>query len=291
MALKKPAFENEPATSAAADVAQETNTAVAEKPAVTAAAPAAAPAEAPAPAPAADAPAAAVETAVAIAKASSTAVGAINDAAARAKAFKKEVEEMKGASSFDYGNYDVFKGNNGEIAQTAGDQVSLGRWAKVRLLSWDEHHEISPGEKGASTKDFVAYSKDGKVVDSVIGEELQSWVGKQVGEYVEYLRTTEEFDKTKVRRFVDTACALLGTDSGDGPMGSVIQITLSESSIPAFAKYQQQLQDNARCVAMGLPGFALPDDPFTFFFIREVAKKGDNSWTKLKISANLPAKI
>lgn len=228
--------------------------------------------------------------AVATAQATSTAVS-LADAAARAKAFQREVQDMKGASDFAYGNYRVFKGNNGEIAETGGDQAVLGRWAKVRLLSWDDHFEISPGDKGASTKDFVAYSKDGKTVDSVIGEELKSWVGKSVAEYVDYLRVTEEFPKTKNRRFIDLAVALLSTDNGDGPIGKVIQVTLSESSIQAFSRYQQDLQDTARCVAMGLPGFQLPEDPFTFFLIREVAKKGDDKWTKLKIEANLPVKI
>lgn len=231
-----------------------------------------------------------VAATTAIATASSTSV-AVADAAARAKQFQREVQDMKGASDFSYGNFRVFKGNNGEIAETGGDEESLGRWAQVRLLSWDEHFEVSPGEQSANTKDFVAYSKDGEVIDSVIGEELKTWVGKPVKEYLEYLKAEEQFENAKCRRFIDTACALLGTDNGDGPIGEVIQVTLSESSIPAFSRYQEELKNKARCVAMGLPGFKLPEDPFTFFFIREVTSKGNNKWTKLRISATLPAKL
>lgn len=293
MALKKPtpAFETE-ATAAVADTAvaeraeapvqtknfepepedttmENTNTAVADE----------------------QSTAAASTTAVAVvAKASATSV-AVANAAAKAKEFQKEVQAMKDASDFSYGNYPVFKGNNGEIAESGGDEASLGRWAQVRLLSWSDHYEISPGEQGASTKDFVAYSKDGKTIDSVIGEDQKKFVGSSVDEYLKYLKEEEEFANAKVRRFVDTACALLATDSGDGPIGTVIQVTLSESSIPAFSKYQQSLQDNARCVAMGLPGFSLPEDAFTFYFLREVASKGSNKWTKLKILSTLPAKI
>jgi hypothetical protein len=283
MALKKPtpAFEVEPGTDGAA-------AAVAEAPAQ------AKQAEAPAPAPTPEpvnAPAAAAEASHAIAKASGTAV-AMADAANRAKQFKKEIEEMHGASDFSYGNYPVYKGNNGEICgNNAATDPSMGRWAQVRLMSWDDHYEVSPGETGDSTKDFVAYSKDGKTVDSVIGAELQVWVGKSVDDYANFLRTEEDFTKTKCRRFIDTACAVLANDSGRGPIGKVVQITLSESSIPAFSRYQQGLQDNARCVAMGLPGFSLPDDPFTFFFIREAAQKGTNKWTKLAIVQELPAQI
>lgn len=284
MALKKPtpattaAFENEPEVNAGDDVA------VAEKPQAAVKAPAE---KAATPAQEASAKS---EAGTAIAKATSTSV-AVEGAAAEAKKFQKEVEAMKGASDFSYGNYAVFKGDNGAIVEKGGEESDLGRWAQVRLLSWDEHYEISPGEQGASTKDFVAYSKEGQVIDSIIGEELKAWVGKPVSEYVEFLRTEEEFDKTKVRRFLDTACALMASDSGDGPIGSVIQVTLSESSIQSFSRYQQSLVDTARCVSMGLPGFKLPEDPFNFFFIREVAKKGNNTWTKLKISATLPVKL
>lgn len=273
MALKKPTFEQEPAAAHGDTATVDTPAAKQEATAADASPP----------------PLAAAAAEIALTKASTTALS-VADAANKAKAFAKEVAEMKGASDFSYGNFEVYKGNNGEIC-TNGDSGSMGRWAKVRLLSWDDHFEISPGESGASTKDFVAYSKDGVTVDSVIGQELQIWVGKTVAEYVEYLRKEEEFEATKTRRFIDTACAVLVTDSGDGPIGKVVQITLSETSIPAFSKFQQDLQSRARCVSMGLPGFSLPEDPFTFYFIREVASKGTNKWTKLKIEAELPAKL
>lgn len=231
----------------------------------------------------------AVTATTAVAKASASSVATINEAAANAKRFQRELEEMRGASDFSFGNYRVFKGNNGEIAEMSGDKDSLGRWAKVRLMAWDEHFEVSPGTKEG--KEFVAYSKDGKIIDSVIGDDQKKFVGKSTDEYLQYLQDTEGFNDAKVRRFIDTACALLATDTGDGPFGEVIQITLSESSIPAFSKYQQALKDKAKCVAMGLPGFSVPEDPFTLFFIREAAEKGSNRWTKLKVTDRLPAKI
>lgn len=279
MALKKPTFEQNPDTQAQGDTATVEAPAQAAAPAVNTEAPAVA-----------QAPTleSAVAAEVAISKASATAV-ALSSAASTAKAFQKEVAEMKGASDFTFGNYSVFKGGNGEIACTE-TKDSFGRWVKVRLMSWDEHTEISPGESGASTKDFVAYSKDGKTVDSVIGSELKEWIDKPVAEYVAYLRDTEEFSKTKSRRFIDTACFVLGSDSGDGPIGKTVQITLSESSIPAFSRYQQELADSARAASMGLPA-NMPADPFTFYFLREVAQKGDNKWTKLRIVTDLPAKL
>ncbi len=276
--IKKPTFEQEPTTSAQGDTAVEERVAKAVAPeaeTVVAAAPTLE---------------AQVVAEVAITKAASTSLSTA-DAAQKAKQFQREFEDMKDASSFDYGTYRTFKGSNGSIVESGDGGEDLGRWAKIRIISWGRHYEVSPGESGASTKDFVAFSKDGKTLDNVIGEELKSWVGKPVADYVEYLRTEEEFASTKTREFIDMGCALLATDSGDGPVGKVIQITLSETSIPSFSRYQQELKDTARCVSMGLPGFVMPEDPFSLFVVREVASRGTNRWTKLSLTATLPAKI
>lgn len=278
--IKKPTFEQEPTAQAQGDTAVEERVAKAVAPAPEMV-------EVPVATPTLEAQ---VVAEVAITKAATTSLSTA-DAAQKAKQFQREFEDMKDASSFDYGTYRTFKGNNGSIVESGDGGEDLGRWAKIRIISWGRHYEVSPGESGASTKDYVAYSKDGKTLDSVIGEELKSWVGKPVADYVEYLRNEEEFASTKTREFIDMGCALLATDSGDGPIGKVIQITLSETSIPSFSRYQQELKDTARCVSMGLPGFAMPDDPFSLFVVREVASRGTNRWTKLMLTSTLPAKI
>ena len=289
MALRKPAqdkFEdmNQDQLTAAPGAEMEE---VAE---VTQVAPAAAPVAANEPA---VAPTPVAQTAVAVVAPRATAVANVNEAAAMAKKFQREWDEMKDSCDFSYGNYQVFKASNGEIAQTGSkESVSLGRWAKVRLLGWAFHHEITPGSQESNTKDFVAYSKDGDVIDSVIGSEMKSWEGKPVEEYLDHLRNTEGFDKASCKKYVDLACALLGSDTGDGPVNSgVIQVTLSPSSIPSFSRYQQSLKDQARCVAMGLPGFTMPEDPYTLFLVREVVAANGNRWSKIVFHSTLPAKI
>ena len=233
----------------------------------------------------------AASTAVAVAPRQSNTVAVLANVAEQAKAFQRELDEMKGAADFSFGNYTVFKGNNGEIAQTGDNGVSFGRWVKVRLLAWDDHFETTPGSQDKGSKEFVAHSKDGKVIDSVIGEEQKKWAGKPVAEYVDYLRETEGFDKAATKRYVDLSVAVLGSDSGEEPESRIVQLVLSQSSIPSFTKYQQSLKDTARCIAMGLPGFSMPEDPFTFFVIREVVAANGNKWTKLTFNANLPAKL
>ncbi len=235
------------------------------------------------------APDAAVSATTAIAKASVSSLTS-NEAAQAAKQFRKEVDAMRGAADFSYGTHRVFKFDNGAIKEMAGDKLSLGRWAKVRLLAWQNTFQISPGVQGKDSGQFVAYSDDGKTIDHVIGEELKSWEGKSVDDYLTYLRDEEEFDKAAKREFIDTEVALL--DCEDEPeFKEVIQITLSSSSIPAFKRYQSELESTAKCVAMGLPGYKLPEDPLTFYFLREVAAAKGNTWTKARISQTLPAKI
>lgn len=285
MALKKP--NSAPTTTNSPVFEADPDNAVATAPEVGVAA---AEATAPAPEVKVDAAAAKVETSTAIAKAASTAVGAADDSIARARAFKKEVEEMEGAADFSFGTHRVFKAKDGVIKEMNGDKLKLGRWVKVRLLAWDRHYEVSPGEQSKESTNFVAYSKDGITIDSVIGEEQREFVGKSVAEYVEYLQKEEDFEKAGRREFLDTQVAVLGCEEEED-FHEIVQITLSSSSIPAFKKYQSSLEATAKAVSMKLPGFTLPDDPFTFYFIREDAEKGNNTWTKLRISATLPSKI
>jgi hypothetical protein len=159
------------------------------------------------------------------------------------------------------------------------------------MLAWDTRIEISPGEDGKGAEDFVAYSKDGKTIDYVQGAEQAKFLGTSVDAYVQYLKNEEDFERASKRDFIDVQCAVL--DCEDQPdFHEIIQITLSSSSIPAFKSYQSDLNAKAKCVAMGLPGFSVPENPFEFFFIREDAEnKKSQTWTKLVIKSSLPAKI
>lgn len=247
----------------------------------------AAPAPSPAPAPA---PAAEPSNERYLAERPANAVANKGAAIEAAKAFKAEVSAMQGAADFSYGTHRVFKAKDGDIKEMKGDKLKLGRWVKVRMLAWDRHYEVSPGEESESSSGFVAYSKDGVTIDNVIGEEQRSWEGKPVADYVAYLQKEEQFDKAGKREFIDVQAAVLDCEE-EKDFHEIVQITLSASSIPAFRKYQSDLEARAKCVQMGLPGYTLPEDPFTFYFIREAAEKGKMTWTKLRIATALPAKF
>lgn len=208
---------------------------------------------------------------------------------AEASAFQKEVEAMKGAANFDYGNYEVFKGINGAITGTGDNKAKLGRWAKVSMIAWDDRVQISPGSDTTPAKDCVAYSKDGVTIDSVIGfEKYGSWVGKKVADYLQFLKDSD-YLKASASRYIDVACVVHDGDlkAAKELAGEIICISLSKSSIPSFSSYQEKLNMKAKAAARGIPGVVVPADPFTFYFICEAASKGDNNWTKLKVSDKL----
>lgn len=284
MALKKPTFEKEPTDNDAAVTAvmdPPTEATVYKGTAVGKSEPAA---------PQAVDPVVAQEAATtAIAKASGTAL-TTNQLAEAAKRFKKEFEDMRGAADFSFGTHRVFKADNGEIKELSGEKESLGRWVKVQLLAWDFSYQVSPSDQSESSGGFVAYSMDGKTIDSG-GDEVKGWEGKSVQDYIEHLRD-EGFKDAKLRQFLDTEVAILGCEA-DPEFRGVVQITLSPTSVTAFNSYQADLMGKAKCVQMGLPGYSLPENPFQFFLVREGAedKKKNRTWTKFKICSNLPAKI
>lgn len=208
---------------------------------------------------------------------------------AEASAFQKEVEAMKGAADFQYGNYDTFKAIQGVIQGTGDNKAKLGRWVKVSMVAWDDRIQISPGSEAGSAKDCVAYSKDGIKIDSVIGfEKYGSWVGKPVASYLEFLKNSD-WANASSSRYIDVACVVHDGESKAAKelAGEVICVSLSKSSIPSFSSYQEKLNMKAKALARGIPGVVVPADPFTFFFQAEAAEKGDNKWTKLKVSDKL----
>lgn len=211
---------------------------------------------------------------------------------AEASAFQKEVEAMKAGADFAYGNFAVFKGINGVIKGTGDNKTSLGRWAKVSMIAWDDRVQISPGSDAESAKECVAYSKDGIKIDSVIGfEKYGRFIGAKVDDYLAYLKDSDWL-KASASRYIDVACIVHDGESKAAKemVGEVICISLSKSSIPSFQAYQSNLNMKAKAVARGgalATLVKLPEDPFTFFFQTEAASKDGKDWTKLKVSDRL----
>lgn len=240
-----------------------------------------------------EAPVAAVEVAAALVPQRAQALAMAAPTSEAILSFQRQVEAMKGAGDFSYGLRKTFKAMPGGTIEQAGvesNPVKLGRWAKVFLKAWDYNHVITSGSDGKEAKDFVAYSRDGKTIDSVIGQDFQQYVGRPVAEYLAFLRDDQEFDNAKVKQEIDAICALLESEDGED-FRETIQITFNPSSVMEFKKYQTDLEDIAWGVANNLPGYVMPDQPFIFYVIRENVSSKGFKWVKLRLARSLPAKL
>lgn len=207
-------------------------------------------------------------------------------------AFVQQLDSMKGSLSFNFGDWDVFKGISGNIKGTGDNKASLGRWAKVSMISWADRTQISPGSDSADSKDYVAYSKDHITIDHVIGAENAMWIGRKADDYVEYLKTNG-YPKANKSMFVDIGCVLHEGESKEAKemVGDRICLSLSKSSIPSFSKYQGDLASMAICIKRGgaLANLVkVPEDPFTFFVAAEPASKPGMEWTKIRVTTKMP---
>ena len=205
-----------------------------------------------------------------------------------AAAFKAEVEAMKGAIDFSFGNYPSFKPAGGKL-KCKEPVASLGSWVRGTMIGWNNRVQVSPGE--GKPKDLVAYSDDCVTISKVIGEAGADWEGRPVAEYLLHLRGDQGCNLAKASTYVDVAFAVAECESNLKEfIGEVVQIVLSPSSATGFTSYQSKLTATAICVEKRLPGFKLPEDPFNFYFQVEDAVKGDKEWQKLKVLAKLPTK-
>ncbi len=228
--------------------------------------------------------AAAVQATTAVAVTTSTSITTI--ATDQAKTFQQELAAMKDSTDFSLGTFTTFKASNGVIAETGEGKLSLGRWVDGRMMAYGAFTQVSPGDSGAKTKGFVAWSKDGKTVDTVLGDGTErSFVGKSVQDYLHYLRETEGLTGADAKEYLNVAFLVMGCESGEVDEGEIVNIVLAPSSITAFRAYESQLQLGARAAAMGLKTKAdLSGDPFRFRFSCVQASNTKNQrWSKLVI--------
>lgn len=214
------------------------------------------------------------------------ATSAVSVAAEKAREFKEELESMRGATSAEYGILPSYKADNGAIAETGNGKTTFGKWMAGRMMSFDTFHQVSPGDSGAKTKGFVAFSKDGVTVDSVIGDGTErSFVGKPVQAYLDYLRDTEGLTDAQSKEYLTVTMVVLDSEAKTVEPGTQVNVVLSQSSIRSFRAYEEKLKLNARAAAMGLPvKGGVSEDPFRFKFVAENASNNrGQKWCKLAI--------
>ena len=228
--------------------------------------------------------AAAVQATTAITITTNTSITTI--AADQAKAFAEELKSMRDGASFAHGTFVTYKADNGAIAETGNGKTSFGKWVEGRMLAFSSQWQISPGDSGAKTKGFVAFSSDGVTVDNVIGDGTErAFIGKPVQEYLSYLTDTEGLTGASCKEYLHVAFLVIDSESKEVEEGTVVDIVLSPSSIASFRAYEEQLKLGARAAAMGLKTKVnLSGDPFHFRFVAEQASNAKGQrWAKLGI--------
>jgi len=197
---------------------------------------------------------------------------------------------MHNAVSFGYGVFPTFKATNGAIRETGNGTRTFGTWVQGRMMGFAPFWQVSPGGSESKLKDFVAFSNDGKTIDSVIGDGVErTYVGKPVAEYLDYLRTTEGLSDADCKPYMNIALCVVSSDKGEKsgiPVGEVVALVLSKTSMTSFTAYEEKLKLSARAAAMGLPVKPISGDPFMLRFGAEVANNNKGqSWTKMTVEA------
>lgn len=206
--------------------------------------------------------------------------------------FTKAIDSMKDAMSFDYGDFAAFKARTGNISggSSAAEKTNLGRWVEVEMMSWTRRVEVSPGVSGDSAKNYVAHSHDCKVIDKIIGEDLQEHVGLTVPAYIAVLKEEHGLSKASSREMIDLLVYVHRSEKATKYTGENVVITLPPTSISSFNKYLKSLEATALNLSRGLP-VNIPQNPSRFFLSVEAASKGDTDWTKLRITTAMPTDL
>jgi hypothetical protein len=231
MALNKP--KQSPAAPGKFEDDSAGSTAVAERPQTPPSAPASAQ-----PTPAAEA-AAAAEAKTAIAK-----VGAGSLAAAVQT--ENLLAQMRDAiPAVQFGTFPRLIGANGNVSvKTDGDKL-LGRWADLQLLSWSDTYVVSPGSDKDEAKKLVRYSRDGVTIDET---------GESVNDYLKQLREVDGYKDASKKQYVELIGFLKSSEQAGGPVGELVQVSLSPKSRLTFDAYRANVGVKVRLGQMSSEG-------------------------------------
>lgn len=219
-------------------------------------APAAAPAAA-APAAAPAAPASAIALSVKSALAASA--GALED--------MDIVSMHKDKLRVEWNTLDRIQASNGNFMDKGkGSGVSMGDQIQLRLVSWQDSYQVSPGSDDAEAKQYVRYSDNGKTLSD----------GSSIAEYVQRLKTELGYPKAACDHRVVIAGVLEATTKETRLAGGLVQIDLSKTSRSEFDKYRV---GTAFKIGKGL---LKPEHAMLMTMTAEVAAANGKEWTLVR---------
>lgn len=182
-------------------------------------------------APAAAAPAAAAAAAAPAAPAASTAVTAVDKNALTAGMFNladmNVIATLKDRLRLEWNTLDRIQATNG-VFMDKGKDLSLGDEVQLRLLTWQDVWQISPGSDDKEAKDHVRYCDNPNTLPD----------GTPVVDYLTRLREEFRYTKASCDHRVVLGGVLEAVSKDSRLLGELVQIDLPKTSKAEFDKYQ-----------------------------------------------------
>jgi hypothetical protein len=127
----------------------------------------------------------------------------------------------------DWNTLDRVQANNGSFLDLGDNKKTMGDTIQLRLLSWQDSYQISPGSDAEEAKQYVRYSHDG----------VTTTQGENIAEYVQRLKANG-YPAAKCDHRVVICGELVGSSKDSRLVGSLVQLDLSATSKQEFDKYQ-----------------------------------------------------
>ncbi len=201
----------------------------------------------------------------------STAVAVIS-AGALAEAIKSEnvlVKMRDAIPPVEFGTFPRLIGANGAVCVKTDGSRSLGESVELQLLSWTEVYVVSPGSDKDEAKDLVRYSRDGVNIDET---------GENVNDYLKKLRDVDGYKDASRKQYIELIGFLKSASKDGGPIGELVQVSLSPQSLLSFRSYMANVAIKVRIGQMKAEGVEN-------LRITAEGKSGNGrNWTILKVT-------
>jgi hypothetical protein len=147
-----------------------------------------------------------------------------------------------------YGSFPRLRLDTGMLATNEGAEA--GEYVEIQIISYNKSYAISIGDDSEKGKEMVRFSKDGKVIDPLMGDaDEDEWAGKPCTEYRDHLQNSMGFEKAKINEYTNIYGVALDSQSKDFKhMNEMVHLQIPAASGRDWKQYQL---NRALAVRMG----------------------------------------
>jgi len=181
------------------------------------------------------------------------------------------LDDLKDLFTVDYDTFERLKSGSGNIVDSQNN--SLGSQIALRVLSWQDAWDISPGSQVPEAKKVVKYSDDGVRTKDT---------GELITEYLDRLRSGDvdgvKYPGAKIAPKKVIVGVLEGAEKPTNLLGKTVQVSLSTQSAKSFDRHrfdftlQQQMGkrstvDGADCVLINAEARSSNGNNYTLLLV------------------------